>query len=44
MSEQKIETAQGWSNRTVSVHERVDFLFLVLAGSECIFTEITGYM
>ena len=35
--------AQGWTNRTLSVHERVDSRFLVLPGSLCIFTQITGH-
>ena len=28
------ETAQGWNNRTLAVHERVDSRFLVFPGSE----------
>ena len=38
-----ILSAQGWTNRTLAVHERVDSRFLVLPGSGCIFTEITEY-
>jgi len=34
-------TAQGWSNRTLISHERVDSRFLVLPASKFIFTEIT---
>jgi len=35
--------AQGCTNRTLAVHERVDSRFLVLAGSESTITEITEY-
>ena len=35
--------AQGWRNRTLAVHERVDSQILVLAGSESILPEITEY-
>jgi len=35
--------AQGWRNRTLAVHERVDSRFLVLTGSESTSTEITEY-
>jgi len=37
-------TTQGWKNRILVSHERVDSRFLVLAGSEWIYTEITEYM
>jgi len=33
-----LEFAQGWTNRTLAVHERVISRFLVLPGSLCIFT------
>jgi len=36
-------STQGWSNRTLAVHERVDSRILVLAGSESTITEITEY-
>ena len=36
-------SAQGWNNRTLAVHERVDSRFLVLPGSESTITEITEY-
>jgi len=36
-------TAQGSTNRTLAVHERVDSQSLVLPGSESIITEITEY-
>ena len=35
--------AKDARNRILAVHELVDSRFLVLAGSESIFTEITGY-
>ena len=35
-------SAQGWSNRTLAVHERVNSRFLVLPESLSIFTQITG--
>ena len=35
--------AQGWNNRTLAVHERVDSRFLLLPGSESTITEITEY-
>ena len=38
------KSAQGWKNRTLIGHERVDSRFLVLAGNESIFTEITEYI
>jgi len=34
-------SAQGWTNRTLAVHERVDSRFSVLPGSESTITEIT---
>jgi len=34
-------SAQGWNNRTLISHERVDSQFLVLPGSESTITEIT---
>ena len=37
-------TAQEWTNRTLSVHERIDSRFLVLPGSELSITEITEYI
>jgi len=36
--------AQGCTNRTLIGHERVDSRFLVLLGSDSIFTEITEYI
>ena len=39
-----IGSAQGWTNRTLAVHERVDSLFLVLPGSESTITEIAEYI
>jgi len=36
-------STQGWRNRTLAVHERVDSQFLVLAGRESTITEITEY-
>jgi len=36
--------AQGWTNCTLISHKRVDSRFLVLPGSESIFTEITEYI
>jgi len=42
MSERVI-AAQRWTNHTLSVHERVDSRFLVLAGSESTISEITEY-
>jgi len=36
-------TAQGWNNRTLAVHERVDCRFVVLPGSRSTITEITEY-
>jgi len=35
---------QGWRNRTLISHERVDSRILVLSGCESIFTEITEYI
>jgi len=37
---QCVATAQKWKNRTLVGHEWVNFRFLVLAGSEWIFTQI----
>ena len=37
-------SAQGWTNHTLAVHERVDSRFLVLPGSESTITEITEYI
>ena len=37
-------SAQGWTNRTLAVHERVDSRFLVLPGSESTITEITEFI
>ena len=37
-----LPSAQGWRNRTLAVHERVNSRFLVLPGSLSIFTQITG--
>jgi len=37
-------SAQGCTNRTLAVHERVDSRFLVLPGSESTITEITEYI
>ena len=36
--------AQGWNNRTLVVHERVDSRFLVMPSSESTITEITEYL
>jgi len=38
-----VDTAQGWNNRTLTVHERVDCRFLILSGSRSTITEITEY-
>ena len=38
------QPAQGWTDRTLAVHERVDSRFLVLPGSESTITEITEYI
>jgi len=35
--------AQDAKNRNLAVHELVDFQILLLAGSQSMFTEITGY-
>ena len=35
--------AQGWTNRTLAVHERVDCRFLDLPSSRSTITEITEY-
>jgi len=40
----KFSTAQELTNRTLAVHERVDFRFLVLPGSASTVTEIVEYM
>jgi len=37
-------SAQGWTNRTLAVHERVDPRFLALPGSESTITEVTEYI
>ena len=37
-------SAQGWNNRTLISHERVDSRFFVLPGSESIFAKITEYI
>ena len=37
-------SAQGWTNRTLAVHERVDSRILVLSGSESTITEIIEYI
>ena len=37
-------TAQGWTNLTLDVHDRVDSRFLVWPGSESTITEITEYI
>jgi len=39
-----IYTAQEWTNRILTVHERVNSRFLVLSGSEWTITEITVYI
>jgi len=39
-----VQTAKEWTNRTLAVHERVDYRFLVLPGSDLTITEITEYM
>ena len=36
-------SAQGWTNRTLAVHERTSVHFLVLPGSLLSITEITEY-
>jgi len=36
-------TAQGWNNRTLAVHERVECRFLVLPGSRSTISEIIEY-
>jgi len=36
--------AQGLTNRTLAIHERVDSRFLVLPGSESTISEITEYI
>jgi len=38
-----LNTAQEWTDLTLTVHERVDSRFLVLPGSESTITEITEY-
>ena len=40
----KKDPTQGWRNRTLISHERVDSRILVLSGCESIFTEITEYI
>ena len=40
----KLQAAQGWTNRTLAVHERVDSRFLLLPGNESTITEITEYI
>ena len=39
-----VTPAQGWRNRTLISRQRVDSPFLVLPGSDSIFTEITKYV
>ena len=39
----KARAAQGWTNRTLAVHERTSVHFLVLPGSLLSITEIAEY-